>query len=214
MVSAAAVVSVTSIATVLLPQFLKQSGSVSEMWLSPGSSTPSRLGNDTVIVPVQAGEHATRKLRLAGFSTDETLSNGSLGIALNVAAENMLVHVAPLTKGGRLAHSLRLDGPMLIVSLTLVRKSYAYTSAVVKSYSNLIVWVPAASIWWKRRCGIPSPSVYKELLPLMAPLVQLQVSTTLSLFVSFWHCVQSMLASVKVMLAVGACARLPLHGEG
>jgi hypothetical protein len=109
------------------------------MWASPGSSTPSRLGNETVIVPVQAGEHPMRKLRLAGVSTDETLSKGSLGMPLKLAPENKLVHVAALTNGGRSAHSLRLDAPMVMVSLTLVRKSYAYTSAVEKSYSNRIV---------------------------------------------------------------------------
>jgi hypothetical protein len=118
-------VKVTSIWTLLLPQSLKQSGSVSGMWASPGSSPPSKVGNDTVAVPEQAGEHPRRKLREAGFSLMLTASKGSDGTVGSVAPEKRLEHVELLTNGGRSAHSLRPDGPAGIVPSTLVRKSYA-----------------------------------------------------------------------------------------
>ena len=119
----AEVVKVTSMLTALLPQFLKQSGSLSGTWASPGSPPPSRLGNETVTAPEQAGEQAKLKFRTAGFSLTLTASKGSDGTLARVAPEKMAAHVGPLMKGGKFAHWLRPEGPAGMVSSTLARKS-------------------------------------------------------------------------------------------
>jgi len=51
-----------------------------------------------------------------------------------------------------------------------------------------------------------------ELFWLMAPVPQAQSSFTSSLSLSLRHCVKSMSASVKVVVASGASARFPDHG--
>jgi len=82
-VSMVEVLKLTSIFTLLLPQFWKQSGSLSDRWASPGSSPPSRLGKVTVTVggSGQEGEQPKRIERETGSSRAATASNGSDGIS-------------------------------------------------------------------------------------------------------------------------------------
>src|SRR3990170_2741443 len=125
------VVIVAVILTVLLPQFLKQSGSESGMWASPpGLSSPSvgpigGSGNARLTPTAQAGVQPTLNLRApapGGSSLRETSSNGSDGMVPNwTLVENMSVHCVALTKDGRLPHSLSKAPDC--VSSTLVRKS-------------------------------------------------------------------------------------------
>jgi hypothetical protein len=105
------VVNVTSISTLLVPQFLKH---VVLGWC---------VRFDTVTDPEHAGEQPTRTLRLGGVSLLETLSNASDGMLADAAPEKMLEQVVPLTNPGRFPQAFNKAGAMLAVGF--VRKSNA-----------------------------------------------------------------------------------------
>src|SRR3990172_4242725 len=108
-----AVVTVMAIFTVLLPQFLKQSGSESGMWASPPRLSSLSVGpvggsgNSSDIPVLQAGVQPTLKFRASGVSRVDTASKGSEGTAPSwEPPPNIVLHWLALMKPGRFAHSL------------------------------------------------------------------------------------------------------------
>ncbi|HXF50778.1 MAG TPA: hypothetical protein VNM43_03745 [Dehalococcoidia bacterium] len=127
------VVTLTAMRTLLLPQFLKQSGSLSGMCASPpGLSSPSvgpmgGSGNSTVTPVEHAGVHPTRKFLApapGGSSRWATASKGSEGMGPSCQfVLNMALHSAEVTNEGRCPHGFR-SAPDWDAS-TFVMKSYA-----------------------------------------------------------------------------------------
>src|SRR5512147_1103683 len=106
------VVTVTVITTLLVPQFLKQSGSLSGECATPASPSVGPVGGSgklIVALALQAGVQPTLKLRApapGGFSREATESNGSDGIgARKEFVPNIAVHWEAVMKPGRFAHS-------------------------------------------------------------------------------------------------------------